>query len=496
MNYVSYVRLQAQAQPQAVAVRRGEETWTYEELLDDVKRAANVLANHGIDHGDIVALALPNSYEFVVGTLAGLAREAMIAPINPEYREGEFGHILPEASPDTVLTTQNVASRIRDHTPAETTWLTVDGGVNCIDFHDEISKASADYFVPKTKDDVRALLLYTSGTTGYPKGAVHTHDTVIAVSDACAISYELTAGDRFLAAMPAYHCTGMSIITATLKSGGTVVLTNGWDPEATLTATDRYDINLFSGVPTMFQDWLRVDDGSYDLDAMHTAVIGGSDVTVDLIERSEALLGCPVLNGYGMTETFIAGIWEDRHRERRLPSVGQIEDPLIDASIVDPETGEEQSPGEPGELRLRGRPLLEEYYRRPEQTDEAFTDGWFHTGDIAERDADNFLYILDRMDDTIICGGHNVYPREVETTIEELNGIDRAVVVGRDDDRKGQKPVAVVYRTDEDVSPSAIQNHCLESLAAYKHPRDIHFVDEFPLNDVGKVDREALREQV
>jgi long-chain acyl-CoA synthetase len=275
-----------------------------------------------------------------------------------------------------------------------------------------------------------------------------------------------------------------------------VVLTESWEPRSTLEAIDQYDINLFSGVPTMFQDWLRINDGSYDLSSMHTAIIGGSDVTAELIERSEALLNCPVLNGYGMTETFIAGIWEDRRRNRRLPSVGRIDDPLVDASIVDPETGEEQPPGEPGELRLRGRPLLEEYYNRPELTNAVFTDRWFHTGDLVKRDEDNFLYILDRMDDTIVCGGHNIYPREVESTIEEVDGVTRAVVVGREDSRKGEKPVAIVTRGDTSVAAGEIKDHCLDTLAAYKHPREVHFVEDFPLNDVGKVDRDALRERV
>jgi long-chain acyl-CoA synthetase len=497
MNYVSYVRLQSLAQPEAVAVRDEEKTWTYEELISDVQRGAAVLADHGVDAGDVLALALPNSYEFIVGTLAGLAREAMVAPINPEYREGEFGHILPEADPDAVVATTAVADRVSHIAPTKTTWLTVDGTTaTSVDFAKALEAATAGYRIPPTSADSPAFLLYTSGTTGQPKGAVHTHDTVVAVSDACAVSYELTVGDRFLAAMPLYHCTGTSIVTSTLKVGGEVVLHEDWDSEATLELLDEYDINAFSGVPTMFQDWLAVDDGSYDCEAMHTAVIGVSDVTVDLIERSEAMLGCPVLNGYGMTETFIAGIWEDRYDERRPPSVGRMEDPLVEASIVDPETGEERPPGEPGELRLRGRPLLEEYYRRPELTKDAFDGDWFYTGDLAKRDEDDYLYILDRLDDTILCGGHNVYPQEVEATIEELDGVEEAVVVGRDDERKGQKPVAVVSQTNGAVTESVVREHCLDRLAAYKHPRDVYFVDKFPLNDVGKVDRDRLRERV
>lgn len=496
MNYVSYVRLQRQDHPRAVAVRDGEETWTYEELFADVKRTANVLADRGVDRGDVVALALPNSYEFVVATLAGLAREAMVAPINPEYRDGELGHILPEAEPTAAVATPEAAGRMREIAPGETTWLVVGEGTDAEGFRATVADASADYRLPRSHGDTRAFLLYTSGTTGRPKGVVHTHDTVIAVSDACAISYELTGGDRFLAAMPAYHCTGMSILTATLKAGGAAVLTETWDPEGTLAAIDEHDVNVFSGVPTMFQDWLRVDDGSFDLGSMHTAVIGGSDVTADLIERSEALLGCPVLNGYGMTETFIAGIWEDRHRERRPPSVGRMEDPLVEARIVDPETGEAVASGESGELQLRGAPLLEEYYRQPSLTAEAFDDGWFRTGDLVRTDGDGFLYVLDRMDNTILCGGHNVYPREVEATIEELEGVERAAVVGRDDERKGQKPVAVVERSDPELTADAIREHCLDRLAAYKHPRDVVFVDEFPRNDVGKVDRETLRKRV
>ncbi|MFC4540589.1 class I adenylate-forming enzyme family protein [Halosolutus amylolyticus] len=492
MNFVSYVCLRSQGHPSAVAVRSGSESWTYGELLDDVRTAANVLADHGVEDGSRVGLMLHNRYEFVVGTLATLARRAIVVPINPDYKRHELGHILGQSTPEVVLGTASAYEHAADELPVGTDWFDVgDRNSDRTGFWDAMATAADEYRIPKTLDSKRAFLLYTSGTTGQPKGVVHTHDNFIAVSDACAISYEVTPGDGFLAAMPMYHCTGMSVLGTTLKYGGELVLVSEWDPERTLRAIDEYDVNVFSGVPTMYQDWLNVDDG-IDTGSMHTAVIGGAGTTAELIRRSEALLDCPVLNGYGMTESFIAGIWERRNDERRLPSVGRTTDRLVEVRVVDPDSGDDQPPGEPGELLIRGRPMMEEYFDEPEKTAAAFDDdGWFHTGDWARIDADDYLYIVDRMDYTILCGGHNVYPQEIEGVIESLDGVDSAVVVGREDDRKGAKPIALVTDNGDPPSADEIKTYCLENLAPYKHPREVQFVDELPRNDVGKVDRDA-----
>lgn len=511
MNYVSYVRLRAASQPEAVAVRSGTDAWTYDELFSDVQRAANALAEAGLDRGDTCALLLPNRYEFVVGTLATLARGALVIPINPEYRDREFGHILTKSTPTVAIGCAEAYEQAAEHLPAETTWFDVDGVTDDgrVSFGTALVASDADYQIPETLDEQAGFLLYTSGTTDTPKGAVHTHGAFTAVADACMMCYEMLPGERFLGVMPFYHCTGMSILGTTLKVGGELVLMEEWDADRSLSLIEQYDIEVFSGVPTMFQDWLASEE-AYDTGSLKVAQIGGSGTSAELIERSEALLGCPVINGFGMTETFTAGVWEDfqdyRLGNRRPPSVGRATNRLVEVKIVDPDERTEQPPNEPGELFIRGQTVMERYYEEPTLTADAFAeiddgtvddcDRWLRTGDWARIDEDGFLYILDRMDYTIICGGHNVYPQEVEDTIEELDGVGQAVIIGRPDDRKGEKPIALVARTDESVTAEAIKSWCLDQLAAYKHPREVRFVDEFPRNDVGKVDRSALAEQL
>ena len=358
-----------------------------------------------------------------------------------------------------------------------------------------VRAASPAFAVPETMGGREAFVLHTSGTTGRPKGVVHTHANVIAVSDASVVSYEMEPGSVFLAVMPLYHCTGIgTILGPTLKVGGELLLREAWDPEVALDDVESHDVNVFSGVPAMFKDWLATSaDRSVDTGSMRTAVIGGAGVSADLIRRSEAFLDAPVLNGWGMTETFAAGLWEDRRGPRRLPSVGRTSGRLIEAKVVDRSTGGEAPTGEPGELLVRGEALLTGYLdHEVERTGE-----WFHTGDYARVDEDGYVYVLDRVEYTVITGGENVYPQEVEGVIEELDGVREAAVVGKPDEWKGAKPVAFVDRLPRaDLTAKEVTDHVLAELAAFKHPREVTFVDSLPRNATGKVDRETLEERL
>lgn len=508
MNYLDYLETVERAHPDRVAVREGEQTWTYAALLDDARAGANALADAGVGAGDAVMLMAPNTYGFVTATLATLARRAVLVPVNVRFREREVANLADQVGP--------VAAIAGDaELPVVTDALGAVAGVDAEqvatfriategegpaphpEWGDTIATASPDYVVPETMGEREALVLHTSGSTGRAKAAVHTHANLAVIADASIANYEMRPGSTFLAVMPLYHCTGMgTILGATLKVGGVLLLYCDWEPEATLRAVADHDVEVFSGVPAMFKDWLAVAETgavAVETSSMHTGIIGGAGVSADLIRRSEAFLGCPVLNGWGMTETFAAGLWEDRRTPRTLPSVGQRSGRLFEVRVVDPDTGEELPDGESGELLVRGEAMMTEYLEH----DATWTDDWLHTGDYARIDDDGFVYILDRVAYTIITGGENVFPQEVEGVIEELDGVREAAVVGKPDARKGEKPVAFVDALPSaDADEAAVKSYVLDQLAAYKHPRAVYFVDELPRNAIGKVDRPALEKRL
>lgn len=497
VNFVDTLNQTARTHPNRVAVREGDRTWTYDNLRRDVMAGANVLANEGVSPGDSVAAVLPNTYDFVVAVLATLARRARLVPINVRFQRRELSHIATQIDAAIVLTCSENVDLVAEAFGVETKVYGTAPEMKVPNWSDEVAAASTDYMVPHTLSRREAFVLYTSGTTGRPKGAVHPHRTFMAVGDGSCISYQLVPESTFLNVMPMYHCTGMAILAATIRGGAELILAEEWDPKASLRLIDKVGITHFSGVPAMFKDWLAVADDSFNESSMNMGIIGGAGVSEQLIEQSEDLLGCPVLNGFGMTESFAAGIWEDPRNKRRTPSVGRTPDLMYEAKIVDPETHEELPAGSVGELIIRGDTTMTKYLDAPDATARTLIDGWLHTGDLAIVDEDGFIYLKERMSYTIITGGENVYPREIEETIETLPGVKQAAVVGRPDDRKGEKPVAFVERLDgASIDEQAVKDYCLNEMAPFKHPREIFFIEDMPRNTGGKIDRFALERRL
>ncbi|MFB6220922.1 MAG: class I adenylate-forming enzyme family protein [Halolamina sp.] len=500
MNFVDYLLACERAVPDTVAVRDGGDAWSYATLLTDTRSAANVLEGAGVDAGDAVLVMLPNTYQFVTATLGTLARQGVVVPVNTRFQRREVSSLVERVDPDVAVvcgeTLPVVEEALAEAGASDVTLFSIDDATAAVQGWDDALGAASDaYQVPETLGEREAFVLHTSGSTGRPKGVVHTHANLAAISDASIASYEMSPDSVFLAVMPLYHCTGMgTILGATLKVGGELLLRREWEPEAALAEVDRYGVTVFSGVPAMFKDWLGLaEETTVDTGSVETGVIGGAGVSTDLIRQAESLLGCPVLNGWGMTETFAGGLWEDRHGERQLPSVGKATGRLFEARVVDPDTGEPAEPNQPGELLVRGEAMMLRYL----DTEAEWSDGWFHTGDYARIDTEGYVFLLDRVDYTIITGGENVYPQEVEAVIEELPGVQEAAVVGKPDERKGEKPVAFVdRRAGSDVTADQVREHVLAELAAFKHPREVTFLDALPRNAVGKVDREVLEAQL
>jgi fatty-acyl-CoA synthase len=341
-----------------------------------------------------------------------------------------------------------------------------------------------------------ALIIYTSGTTGRPKGALLSHRMLMWNSINTNVAWDIVSSDVTTVHAPLFHTGGLNVLTLPLMHvGGTVVILRKFDPSEALEAIEKHRCTIFFGVPTMFQMMMespRFDRTSFD--SMRFFISGGAPCPVPLIEAYQRR-GVAFTQGFGLTEVgpncFRLGL-EDAVRK-----AGSIGFPSFhsEARIVD-EKGRDVPRGAVGELLLKGLHVCSGYWQNSEATSEAFSDGWFYTGDLARQDDEGYYYIVGRAKDMIISGGENIYPAEVESVLHGHPAIASAALIGISDDKWGEMPVAVIIpRTDRAVTPDEIIEFCSGKLARYKIPRQVYFVSEFPLSASGKVVKRILKEQ-
>jgi long-chain acyl-CoA synthetase len=333
------------------------------------------------------------------------------------------------------------------------------------------------------------VILYTSGTTGKPKGAELTHRSVMRNSEVVAMTAtDVREGDVILGALPLFHIFGQTVgMNASLRAGATLVLLPKFDPEATLAAIEANQMTHFYGVPTMFGALLHHPGRErYDTSSLRICVTGGASMPVEVLHGFERAFSCEVLEGYGLSETSPVVTTNHAGRERRAGSVGTPIDG-VEVRVVD-DAGRPLPVGEVGEIVVRGHNVMKGYWKRPEATAEAIRDGWFHTGDLGRTDQDGYFYIVDRKKDMIIRGGYNVYPREVEEVLYEHPQIREAAVIGMPDERWGEEiGAAVVLHEGERLEAQEVSDYVKERIAAYKYPRIVWFVDELPKGPTGKI---------
>jgi long-chain acyl-CoA synthetase len=344
-----------------------------------------------------------------------------------------------------------------------------------------------------------ALLQYTGGTTGMPKGVMLTHRNLVANAiQARAWCYGLRdASERFLAVLPLFHVFGLTVLmNLAIMRAGTLVLLPRFEAGAMLEAIRKKRPTVFPGAPTMYIAVMNHEQaGKTDLSSIKVCVSGAAPLPLDVQERFEALTGGILIEGYGLTEaspvTHVNPIWGTR-------KIGTIGVPLpgTDARIVNRETGEPLPPGQIGELAVKGPQVMAGYWNRPEETAAVLRDGWLHTGDLAVMDEDGFFAIVDRIKDVIIAGGFNIYPREVEEVLYEHPAVQHAAVLGVKDPYRGETVKAfIVLRSGLSVSAMQLDRWCRDRLAAYKVPHLYEFRDELPMSMVGKVLRRKLAEE-
>ncbi|QLK25474.1 acyl--CoA ligase [Natrinema zhouii] len=495
----------------AQAMEHHGRRWTHEEFRDWTAELAGALHDIGLEPGDRMLLFLPNCPQYLVASIGAFKAGIEISPVNPQYKRREVAYqmtdtdasaivthpalrpIVEQALEDADMTLEVITIRSEDwdREPADHAFEELRGEPTLVD---------------RADDDV-ALLPYTSGTTGDPKGVRLTHRNTRAQ-----LMWPLTASNvdvdpedvRSLTWLPLYHITGFThTALQPLVGGGRLYFRSAleWDAQECMQLIEDEGITHFVGVTTMYADMVESEDfGECDLTSLESASEGGAKLSTAVQEQFEETAGVDISEGYGLTETH--GATHTQAGSTFGLQHGTIGQPLrmTDCKLVD-ESGDEVAPGEEGELVVRGPQVMTGYLNLPEATDRAFTEnGYFRTGDIARRDGNNYYEIVDRKKHMINTAGYNVYPSELENLLLEHEAVADVAVVGVPDERRNEVPKAFVVPAEgvepgSDVTNEALKEFCLDEVASYKHPREIEFIEELPRTTSGKVQKYKLENE-
>ncbi|HEY0780055.1 MAG TPA: long-chain fatty acid--CoA ligase [Gemmatirosa sp.] len=524
LNLSMLVEQHARLHPEREAIVCGATRMTYGALDAAACQVAGALRALGVRPGDHVALSCPNTPHFPVAYFGILKAGAAVVPLNVLLKGREIAYHLRDADAVAYLCHEGTAelpmARMGHDGFRE---AAADEGARCRHFVVMTNDAAAPSPVPgvptlawlvhgqpaacastlRAPDDT-AVILYTSGTTGQPKGAELTHANMLLNAMA---ARDLTldtlgvAPSTSLGVLPLFHSFGQtSVMNASLYHGGRVVLVPRFEPGAVLDTMVRERVNAFAGVPTMYWALLRHVE-AHDVDTapiaehLRACLSGGAPIPVEILHAFDRRFGVQILEGYGLSETSPVATFNQSGRPRKPGSIGL---PIWGCEVRVVDADDRDVPPETlGEIVIRGHNVMKGYYKRPEATAEAMRGGWFHTGDVARMDADGYLYIADRVKDMIIRGGLNVYPREVEEVLHTHPAVSIASVIGVPHPEHGEEVMAfVVRKPDADVTEAALVAWARETMAAYKYPRTITFVDALPMTATGKVLKRELRRRI
>jgi long-chain acyl-CoA synthetase len=478
--------------PDRAAVRLDGLVLTYEELDERSARVAGLLAARGVGSGDRVGLMLPNVAEFPPLYYGVLRAGAVVLPMNPLLKAREVEYYLGDSGARLLFAWHAAADEAAKGAEA--------AGVGFVSVAPEaFSRVLGDH-APVTEvtgrtDDDTAVILYTSGTTGKPKGAELTHANLARNAAVSATTlFHLEPDDVVMGCLPLFHSFGQTCgLNAAVSSGACLTLLPRFDPGKALEVIQRDRVTVFEGVPTMYVALLNHPRrGDYDVGSLRACVSGGAALPVEVLRGFEDAFGCIILEGYGLSETSPVASFNHPDRERKPGSIGTpIEG--VEMRLVDP-AGADVPIGEVGEIAIRGHNVMKGYWRREEATREAVPDGWLRTGDLARQDEDGYFFIVDRKKDLIIRGGYNVYPREVEEVLYEHPAVAEAAVVGIPHPTHGEEVgAAVVLKPGADATPAELRAFCKERVAAYKYPRHVWLEASLPKTATGKLLRREVQ---
>ncbi|WP_338780830.1 fatty acid--CoA ligase [Metabacillus sp. FJAT-52054] len=482
---------------------------TFSEWKTDVNQCANALHEAGVKKGDRVSTFLFNCAELATVFFACSKIGAVLNPINFRLKSQEVAFILTDCSPKLVLFEKALTPEIdalHEQFPYTLFWSIDSAPPSYADYyHEKVKTAPAhDVQTEVTEDDLYAIM-YTSGTTGRPKGVLHRHRDMIDQAMVCTMALRLTPNDCGLTAAPMFHCAELHCcFLPRVLIGAKNVILHHFDPKQVLDVIKKDQITIMFGAPTMWNMLLQEDLESADFSSMRVGLYGAAPMAPALVKALKEAAGIDLVQAYGMTEMgpAVTFLTEDEQLTK-AGSAGRVcfghELIIVRPNEDGPaEPDDRLKPYEVGEILVKGPSVMAGYHQRPEASEKALYKGWYHSGDLGYLDKDGYLFVADRVDDMMISGGENVYPREVEDALHEHDGVLDAAVLGEPDEKWGEIVVAYIVKKNPELTEDDLEIFCKEGsrLAAYKRPRKYIFTEQLPRNASGKIQKFLLREQL
>lgn len=505
LNLAMFLETSTRRTPGKVALILDDMKLRYAEVNGAANKVANGLVGLGVKRGDKVALMLPNTPHFVICYYAILKLGATVVPMNVLFKRHEVEYHLDDSDSVALIVWEGFlgeaaegfaqAKNCRNLIVAQAPGSTAQLPEGALPLNALMADTSPVFDTVPTMPDDTAVILYTSGTTGRPKGAELSHFNMFFNAYIGAEKVLRTSSDEIgLAVLPLFHSFGQTcVMNALLFAGGTITLLPRFEPQKALEVLQRDKVSYFAGVPTMYFYLLNFPGANnYDLSSLRRCVSGGSAMPVEVMHAFNKKYNVTILEGYGLSETSPVASFNQLDYE---PKPGSIGTPIwgVEMRCVDSESREVPN-GELGEIAIRGHNVMKGYYKRADATAESIRNGWFYTGDVAYKDDDGFFFIKDRVKDMIIRGGFNVYPREIEEVLYGHPAVAEAAVIGIPDTALGEEIKAVIsLKPGQSAAEQEIIDYCKERLAAYKYPRSVEVLDTLPKTATGKILKRELK---
>ncbi|MBM4330527.1 MAG: long-chain fatty acid--CoA ligase [Deltaproteobacteria bacterium] len=500
MNLIEFIKGLVKEFRKKVFLREGEISLTYGEFGRGTDRLAAALQILGLKKGDHAAVLLPNSLDTLLCYFSIIKAGGTVIPINSLYTPREIAFILHNSEANFLLSTvqfQKTIEGIQPQAPAlGRTIFREEGDSSISQTIDRLVPSISPLQPVDLSSEDKAIIFYTSGTLGQPKGVMLTHGNFTFSGPNIAQAYGLKEEDITMAVLPLVHVFAVaSPVFGSMSSGGEVVILARFQAEAALQAFEHYRITWFPGVPTMFNYIFHAyQKGTYNVSSIRMGLSGGASLSVELLKNWEKAFKAKILEVYGLTESTglvtanpVAGV-------RKAGSIG-LTVPNVETRLIDKD-GKEVFKGEVGEILFKGRNATKGYWKLPELTRASIREGWVYTGDLAKQDEDGYFYIVGRKKDLIITGGYNVYPREIEEVLYTHPAVYEAAVIGVPDEVKGEIPRAFIsLKPGQQVSEREVIDFCKANLAPYKLPRQVEILSELPKSSTGKILHRELREE-